>query len=57
MKNHKNITPVSAVIVVSVVENANALAAAVYVPPTSCYAKLPRLPDDDKIKIMSKERR
>lgn len=57
MKNHKNIIPVSSVTVISVVENANTLAAAVYIPPSSCYAKLPRLPDGDKSKAMSRERR
>lgn len=56
MKNHMNTISVSTVIVISVVENVNAMAAAIYAPPTSSYAKLPRLPDGDESKVMSSER-
>ena len=57
MKNHKNTAPVHPVIAASVVENANALTAAIFVPPTACYAKLSRLPDDDKYLVVPRERR
>ena len=57
MKNYKNIITVCPVVVTAVVENANVLAAAICAPPTSSYAKLPRLPDGDKHLATSRERR
>lgn len=49
MKNHKNTIPVRPVIVIAIVENVNSLTAAICAPPTSSYAKLPRLPDDEHL--------
>lgn len=57
MKNHKNTTPICPVIVAAVVENVNALTAAIYVPTTACYAKLPRMPDGVKHLATPGERR
>ena len=57
MKNYKNTIPACPVIVTAVVENANVLAAAICAPPTSSYAKLPRLPDGDKHLAAPRERR
>lgn len=57
MNNYKNTIPVRPVIVTAVVENANVLDAAIYVPPTSGYAKLPRMPDGDKHLAAPRERR
>ena len=56
MKNHKNTTPICPVIAAAVVENVNTLTAAIYVPPSSCYAKLPRLPDGGKRLAAPRER-
>lgn len=57
MKNHKNTTPVCSAIVIAVVENVNALTAAICAPPISSYAKLPRLPDGDEHLDTPRERR
>ena len=57
MKNHKNTTPICPVIVAAVVENVNTLTAAIYVPTTACYAKLPRMPDGVKHLVTPGERR
>lgn len=49
MKDRMIITHVRPVnTIADVVENVNALVAAIYAPPTSSYAKLPRQPDDDE---------
>lgn len=48
MKNRMNIIFVRLVTSVAVVKNVDALAVEIYVPPTSSYAKLPRLPDGDE---------
>lgn len=56
MKNHKNTTPNYPVIVNAVVENVNTITAAIHVPPSSCYAKLPRLPDGEKRLAAPRER-
>ena len=57
MKNRKNAIPVRAASVITAVKNVTALVAAVFAPPIPCYAKLPRLPDDDESKVVSGERR
>lgn len=57
MKNHMNAIPVRAASVITAVKNVNALVAAVFAPPIPCYAKLPRLPDDDESKVVFGERR
>lgn len=57
MKNHKNAISVRSAIVIAVVENVNALTAAIYAPPTASYKKLPRMPDDDKHLAAPRERR
>ena len=57
MKNRMTIISVCPVISIVVLEHVNALVAAIFVPPTACYAKLPRLPDDDKYLVVTRERR
>ena len=57
MKNHKNTATVRPVIAPAVVENVNTLVAAIFVPPSYCYAKLPRMPDGDECLVVPRERR
>lgn len=57
MKN-RNTTNIARIAnITTVLEYVNALTAAICVPPTASYTKLPRLPDGDEPVVVPRERR